>query len=365
MKRTVLSLIVGALVAFGVAALSGQGDPTPEQKLQNALSKLKQREPQLSTTEKEALPAIQSILTKYFLNRTELLLSEKDIAEAVLKDLNSLVTRGGTKKGALPSFSSMMAESSKPAVAKPTPKPKPSDPKPKPTPTVKPKKFIPGVSSKPTFSPSVSSVAGQQIGVVSMTIAGRTARVVESPAAVEGYSVDRRARLVSQRLTALQAADKLWWTKLGVGREKEQVVVTSPKAPNGVILTADSEWAKQWGVDREALARLVIKNIRSALDPNKAVATRGESTEERRIAAIRLRMEGDAIFETDANGAEAKYRAAIGKDAGYAAPYHRLADLYLKQSRKDDARRILEDALREPQLTNEEKAEIQSRLSGM
>lgn len=368
MKRIAVFLAVVSLFAWGALGVARQADQTPEQQLQAALSKLKQREPQMSQPEKDALPAIQAILTKYFLNKTELVLSEKEIAEAVLKDLGTMQTRGGSKKGALPSFSSLMKEATPPAPPKPAPKP-PTTSRPPvaatPKPAPKPKKYIPGVSAKATFNPAVSRVAGKQIGVVEMSIAGRKAKVVEIPAAIEGYTVDRRARLVSQRLNALQTADKLWWTKLGVGHVKEQVVVTAPKAPNGVILTADVEWAKEWGVDREALARLIIKNMRSALDPNRAVATRGESRDERRVSAVRLRMEGDAMYDTDANGAEVKYRAAIAKDATYAVPYHRLADLYLKQNRKEDAKAVLQSALSVEGLSPEDRVEIEQRLAGM
>jgi tetratricopeptide (TPR) repeat protein len=315
-------------------------------------------------------------LERYYLDRPSLVKSEFEIAEALIRDLRKpfLAARGG-KKGALPAFSELMNDAGgappppKPAT-KPTPSPKPT-PKPAPTPAPKPtpplKKYIPGVTAKTSFVHRVTKVAGREIGVVEMSLQGRKAKVVEIPAALPGYPVARRAMLVAKRMNELQAKDRLWWTTLAPGTYKGETVVKCARAEHGVLMLADGEWAKEWGVGRDQLARLIVKNMRSAVDPNKAFAlgARGESADDRRVAAVKLRMDGDAVFDTDLVKAEDLYNQSMRKDPSYIVAYIRLADLYLKQDKKPEAKNVLEMALSAPGLTEEDRAAIELKLAGL
>jgi hypothetical protein len=275
-----------------------------------------------------------------------LLSSEKVIAEALIKDLKTN-TRGGNSP--TPGVDDILAE----AFGKKPPAPKPNKPK---------RTYVPGVTAKISFKPTVSKVGGREIGVVQMTVNGKTARIVEIAASLPGYPVSKRATLVAERLDEMNKKDKMWWSTLSVGSINQEVVVKAPKSRSGTVVTADPEWAKEWGVGRTQLATMVIRNIRTSMD-SLAHKARGESPADRRLGAAQLRMEGDSLFDGSAAAAEAKYLEAIQKDSTYGVPYNRLADLYMSQGRREDARAVLQRALGVEGLSAEDRTQISLRLA--
>lgn len=334
--------------------------------LSEALAWLKKVQPSMDPTVKKDVPALEAILRRYFNEPDSLRASEEEIAVAFLDTMPSdddLGGRGGSMDK-MRKFESLLGAPAKPA---PTPPKKTSGNKPPvkpPTPakvTVKHK--IPGIHAKATFS-AVSRTApgGKPIGAVMLSIGGRSKTVVEVLSGTSKLDVQRRAKVVADRMQALSKSNRLWWAMLKVSQVKGQYVVGT--GGSNFVITADTAFAKEWGLTPSQLAKQLILKIRSSLDPEKSESFGGRdfSPEEMHVAAVDLRQEGDALYATSKAKAEEKYKSAIGNDPTYAVPYVRLADLYASKGDKVAAQEILKQGLAVEEMSADQKATLSAKL---
>jgi hypothetical protein len=364
MRRSILRF--ATVVAFALICMiaGAQGN---QQKLSEALNWLQKVKSGFTPEVKKDVPALESILHRYFMEPDTLRASEEDIALAFLETMPSdsdLEGRGGTLDK-LKKFEALLGAKPKPT---PTPKPKPGKPKPKPKPPVKVvvKHKIPGVHSKASFvAEARSAPGGKTIGVVQLNIAGRSKTVVEVLAGTSKLDAKKRAQVVASRMQSLSKSNRLWWTMLRVAQVKGQYVVGT--GGKNFVITADSSFAKEWGLTPSALASQLILKIRSALDPDKSESFGGRdlSPEELRIAAIDLRQQGDALYSSKPDQAEVKYKAAISNDPTYGVSYLRLADLYLGKKDNEGAKSILNDGLKVSGMSSDQKGALQSKLNSI
>lgn len=357
---TVFAILAACLMA---------GAQSNQQKLTEALNWLKRIQAGMTPEVKKDVPALESILRRYYLEPDTLRATEEDIAlafiETMPKDSGDLADRGGSMDK-LRKFEALLGSSAPAPAPKPTPgKPKPK-PKPKPAPKVVVKRKIPGVHSKATFTAdSRTAPGGKTIGVVQLNIAGRSKTVVEVLAGTSKLDAKKRAQVVATRMQSLSKSNRLWWTMLKVGQVKGQYVVGT--GGKNFVITADSTFAKEWGLSPSALANQLILKIRSSLDPEKSeqFGSRDLTAEELRIAAIDLRQQGDALYASNATAAEAKYRAAIANDPTYGIPYLRIADLFLAKKDNDGAKNILNEGLKVTGLVGDQRASLESKLKSI
>ncbi len=349
--------VLGAMLCAGWAEGFQQGEPDAKAYLAAFDASIKTA----SDEEKELAPTLRTILVRFFEDNGSLTPSERMIAGSLMQDLKAMLGQGdivSRGNNGLPSFRKLRSD----AKPQPAPAPKPNT---TPAPAPKPKKFIPGISEQAKFTSAVVKINGSPVGVVDMSIAGKKQRVVEIHSALPGYPVDKRARIVAERLVELQKKDPLWWSTLGVYQVRGEYAVNARKAENGLLVTADASWAEQWGTTPQGLAKMLVKNIRTAIDPkvDDGIGARDIPTaEDLRIEAVRLRMEGDSLFDTSPQSAEELYRKALKADPTYAVPYLRIADLCQNQKRVEDERAVLTEALQKAQLTDKQRQEIADRI---
>jgi len=199
MRRSILRLATALALACICMIAGAQGN---QQKLNDALSWLHKIQGGFSPEVKKDVPALESILHRYFMEPDTLRASEEDIAVAFLDTMpkdTDLEGRGGTLDK-LNKFEALLGGKPK---AAPTPKPKPGKPKPKPKPPVKVvvKHKIPGVHSKASFvAEARSAPGGKTIGVVQLNIAGRSKTVVEVLAGTSKMDAKKRAQVVASRM---------------------------------------------------------------------------------------------------------------------------------------------------------------------
>lgn len=371
-----------AAVALGVCAMSAMlpaaQDADAKAKYQAALAYLTKIEPELDPEVRQFVPALKAALERYYLNKADLLLSEKQLVETFLEEMKdpenapkkgTLISRGRGDK--LPKLSMLLK--SKPADAAPPVEPKkPTTPPTKPAntapkkPVAKPTYKLPGVTTRPVFTSTVRTVAGRKVGAVTASLEGRKQTLVEVLSDVGQMTIAKRAEIVASRLKDLQTKDPLWWMHIQAGRMNNQIVVKAPKAPQGWLVTADPAWASECGMTQDQLARMIVKNIRNAFDDRPgSLIHRGDPTpEELRTLSVRLRMQGDELFESKPAEAETKYKQAIATDPSHLTPYLRLADLLIANGKKDEAVEALQSALKAP-LQDTEKAQIEKKLASL
>jgi hypothetical protein len=358
--------IAATFAILAACLLAGAQDN--QQRLSGALAWLKKVQAGMTPQVKKDVPALESILRRYFLEPDTLRATEEDIALAFLETMpkdSDIGDRGGSMDK-LKKFEALMG--AKPATP-PTPKPKPGKPKPKPKPVppkVVVKRKIPGIHSRATFTAeSRTAPGGKTIGVVQLNISGRSKTVVEVLAGTSKLDAKKRAQVVATRMQSLSRSNRLWWTMLKVGQVKGQYVVGT--GGKNFVITADSAFAKEWGLTPSALASQLILKIRSSLDPEKSeqFGSRDLTAEELRIAAIDLRQQGDALYASNPVGAEAKYRSAIVNDPTYGIPYLRIADLFLAKKDNDGAKTVLGEGLKVPGLVGDQRAALESKLKSI
>ncbi|MCC7228974.1 MAG: hypothetical protein IT203_01175 [Fimbriimonadaceae bacterium] len=352
---------------FAVCALAGA--QTNQQKLADALTWLNKVKGGFATEVQADIPAIESILTRYFTTPDSLRASEEEIALAFLETMpkdDDMGTRGGTLDK-LRRFEALLGAKPKTTAVPPVKSNGPAKVVKSTTPakavTVTPKHKIPGIHSKATFT-AISRMApgGKTIGAVMLNIGGRSKTVVEVLAGTSKLDAQKRAAVVAKRMQTLNKASRLWWTMLKVGQVKGQYVVGT--GGKNFVITADSAFATEWGLSPAELAKQLILKIRSSLDPEKSemFGSRDLSPEELRIAAIDLRQQGDALYASNPSGAEAKYKQAIANDPTYAIPYLRIADIRLANKDSAGAKAILDEGLKVAGMSADQKSALESKL---
>ncbi len=372
MKGMRSSVWKAALICLALMTCVFAGAQDNQQKLGAAMAWLKKVQGGFTPEVKKDVPALENILRRYFLEPDTLRATEEDIALAFLDTMpkdEEMGTRGGTLDK-LKRFEALLGAKT---TTTPPPPPKPkagaTKPKVKTKPTiikVTPKRKIPGIHAKATFSAeSRNAPGGKTIGVVQLNISGRSKTVVEVLAGTSKLDAKKRAQVIASRMQNLNKSNRLWWTMLKVSQVKGQYVVGT--GGKNFVITADSAFAKEWGLTPSQLASQLILKIRSSLDPEKSEQFGGRdlSPEELRIAAIDLRQQGDALYASNPTGAEAKYKSAIANDPTYGVPYLRLADLYLGKTNAASAKAILNDGLKVDGLSADQKAALEAKLKSI
>lgn len=355
-----LAPILFAVTLLGTAAYGISYQDSPRSgNLQSALAWLRKVQPSFSPEVKKDVPALEAVLRRYFEDPSSLRATEEDMARAFLAtmpDTGDLATRDPAEDK-MKEFEALMGGGAKPSGGgKPTP------PKPKPKP---PKRKIPGIHVTPKFSAKrVSAPGGKTIGAVSLAVNGKSSTVVEVLSSAGNMDVYKRAGVVASRMQRLNKENRLWWTMLKVANVRGQYVVGTAKASDWVI-TADPAFAKEWGVSPQTLARQLVTKIRKSVDAETpdAFGSRDTTPEDLRLAAVDLRQQGDALYQSSPKAAEAKYRAAVENDPSYGVPYLRLAELHMAGKNKTGARSVLSEALAVDGMDAAQKAEIRKKLA--
>jgi len=120
-----------------------------------------------------------------------------------------------------------------------------------------------------SFSSGTHKSGGKSVGYVSLNVDGRSTTLVEVNSSSGGMSMGARARSIRDRFVKLNNADRLWWMKLSVGvyAKNGEVIVKSPHAEKGIVITADKDYAKSRGMDPKGLAQDLISKIRNGFEP--------------------------------------------------------------------------------------------------
>jgi tetratricopeptide (TPR) repeat protein len=321
-----LGTVVGAQTVDG-------GDPigsTPEQKLANALERLHAAEPQMDAQTRRYLPAYRAILTRVYRDRDSVTESELELARKVL-----FATRAPDLLAKIKSDTEQM----------------PGGPKSSVQPQV-----IAGKRRAP---------GAKEIGFVVLKVGSSERTMAEIPVKSGGMTVEQRASKVAQRIRDCYSANPLWWTQLTVGDRRGSRVVLSPDVPEGIVITADTSFARERGMAPDDLARALSRGIRLSFD--RLVSNRSPSVQElraqQRAESVDLREKGDTAYnDHDLVGAEAAYKAAIAKDSAYPIAYVRLAALYQETGKRSAARDLLTRALSMSTTDAELGREIRSML---
>lgn len=215
------------------------------------------------------------------------------------------------------------------------------------------------------------------IGFVDLYVDGKRNRIVEILTSVGGLTVGQRADRIAGRVRDLIKLRPEWWRSVGAGRVRGQFVV-QVRGGDGLLVTADPGFARENLCTPPVLARRIAAQIRGAYGQKVdwlqvaglpqsgrrsvqalSVAARAESD---RAEAARLRQDGDlalvsGVIDSEET-AESKYHVALDRAPNYVAPMLRLAELYLKQGKAQEAEQMLLRAARVPDLSAEEKVEI-------
>ena len=196
---------------------------------------------------------------------------------------------------------------------------------------------------------------------VAMSAGGRSRHIIEVPGS-ESMSPAQRARTIARRIERLQIADPLWWMKLKVGHIGNEYVVRESDAPGGFILTADKPFARLETMSPSELCRFAIRRIKSTMDDRTASRSGSEERDlvpmPTRDAAIDSRQEGDELYSSHPDQAEAKYRAAIDADPTYVAAYVRLVQLLRDEHKDSEAAEVAKKALDQKGVTEEDRKEL-------
>lgn len=227
-------------------------------------------------------------------------------------------------------------------------------------------KRMPGIATRPNFIAGTRKTPlGRTIGYVRMDIQQHSNTLVDVPTTSRSSDVARRAASIRSRLVILARKDPLWWTRLSVGRVKGQVVVASPSAPDGYLITADTRFAQVRNTTPQQLAMDLIQEIRSTFDSPpggmkfRSLLDHGASRRE----AVQWRAKGDAAYDRGAlDEAERNYLEAVKNDPGCILAYAGLGGIYEQKRDFDQARENYRKALQCPNIQGNDRQDIQSRL---
>lgn len=179
---------------------------------------------------------------------------------------------------------------------------------------------------------------------------------------------DDRSQTIVRRFQKLNKSATGWWSTLRPKRMKAENgsyewVVSSPLLTGkdkGVLVTADTEFARRSAKDQRGLAESLSRMIILAFDPQRGGSFRADeppTADERRFKALNLEGQADALDNSQAAKAEDLYRQAIAADPSYGNAYVSLASHLTEVGRKDEAISLLKAAL-ESGVLNEIAADL-------
>lgn len=232
----------------------------------------------------------------------------------------------------------------------------------------------PPVKPDPTKKPQPKP---ENVSVIIEAEGGRV-KVAEIENAAGGLSAAERAQEIAKRIKKLADKDPHWYTRLEADtveiKTGTEWVVRCSSAPEEFLVTADTIFARLEGTTPEKLAAELAMKINEAMGnqgvtvPDNRPAARSAS-ENQAIAAVRLREEGDALYDKgEKEAALKKYLSALDftndlpPDKKYVAAYIRAASLYYEMKERAKAEELAQEALTLPCLTPEEKRDLQSFL---
>lgn len=225
---------------------------------------------------------------------------------------------------------------------------------------------MPGIATRPTFVAGARKTPlGRTVGYVRMEIERHSNTLVDVPSTKEGFDVGLRAEAIRSRLAVVASRDPLWWTRLDVALIHGQVVVASPSAPNGYLITADQRFAQVRNTTPQQLAMDLIQEIRSTFDaPPKGMKFRSlRDPNASRREAVQQRAAGDMAFDRgDLEEAERNYSAAVNDDPGCLLAYAGLGEIYAQKKDIERSRHNYEKALQCPGIQERDRIDIQNRL---
>lgn len=201
---------------------------------------------------------------------------------------------------------------------------------------------------------------GKTNGVVEMEQEGQRIKIVEIPTGTTGLGLAERAERIADRLRNVQDQDATWWTRIRPGQINGEEVVELPSSRAGTtpfLVTADQNFATEWGLTPKILALRLVRTIRNGIEQ-----TRGGKalTNNVRQQAISCKQKGDDAYTTgDYNAAEQQYCQSMDADPSYAIAYQLLISLYKEQKQPDKVKEVVGKALGAP-LTDTQMQAIQA-----
>lgn len=203
-------------------------------------------------------------------------------------------------------------------------------------------KTMVGTKKSVTFNSRVTRIGDKSVGAVFMRVPNSSAEVVvvEVERPLPKRVVQEQMQTIVQRIGTLASSDPRWWMQLDVKRHPKngEYIVHHAKSPDdGIVVTADSGFARLSGMTAPSLAGKLTRDIKVGLG-----GAPGGRAGTPRDEAMKLRSEGDELFETNLAGAEGKYRLAMQTDPSYPHAYERLAQVAEKQGKAEIARQMRE-----------------------
>lgn len=209
-------------------------------------------------------------------------------------------------------------------------------------------------------------VVGRKFAVIQANINGRKCDLFQLMDTNSG-GLSSRAAVIVKRFEQVNRTTPRWWSTVAAGRHKKngEYVVKCKGLKDGFLITADNGFARAEGKTPSELASFLATNIRVAFDPSKSEyamrANEPDSAEEMRSKAMTLRISAEE--EMDPAKAEALFKSSIEADKSYGEAYLGLAELLKNQGKKDEGKKILEDAIARGSLSDIDKDRIQQALN--
>ena len=169
-----------------------------------------------------------------------------------------------------------------------------------------------------------------------------------------------RAQRIATRFREVQEKDATWWTRIRPGQKNGEEVVELPgslAATVPYLVTADQDFAKEWGLTPHDLAIRLVRAIRAGIE--RRIGGKGVDADARQLAITSKQSGDEAYSANDMESAERRYQQAIDADPSYAPAYKLLVTLYKEETKTDKVQEILGRALGAT-LSDAELREIQA-----
>jgi len=201
-------------------------------------------------------------------------------------------------------------------------------------------KTMVGTKKAVRFRTVVNQIKDKSVGKLYMHVPDKVQDivVVEVERPLPTRVVQTQMETILQRVSSLVKAEPNWWMQLDVTRHPKngEVIVHHPKSPDdGIVVTADTAFAKLSGMKPAQLAEKLLKDIKAGIG-----GAPGGRSGTPRDEAMKLRSEGDDQFEKDRTGAKAKYLQALHTDPSYPHAYERLAQIAEIEHHADVAEKL-------------------------